>query len=257
MLRTAESCFARVADACVCQTPQAAAAFAARTGVPTAKITVIPNGIDTELFNRTNRSSEAVSLRARLGLDNRPTVAYAGFLDSHYNAVDEILRAVHTVEQAVPTARFVLAGTGPLEPTVAEFARAHPSTTFLGQLPQHEVAVLYAAAEVVCVYRNRPSAATDTLVPQKLLEAMASEAVVVAAAKPAWAHIVDSTNAVLVTAENTLADGIVEALIHAEGRGAAGRARVTLMDWATSAAKLDGLYSAVARQRPRGGRSVC
>lgn len=248
VLRLAESWFAKMSVACICQTPEAAASFAARTGISAAKISVVPNGVDTDLFNRRKRSREAVELRQRLGLADCLTVAYAGFLDAGYNGVDEVLRAIPAVERIMPAVKFVFAGTGPLEPAVRDLSRTHRNVTFLGQLSQREVAALYAAVDVVCVYRTQPLVATDTLVPLKLLEAMASEAIVVAKVKPSWSRIVNAESAVLVEGDQSLADGIIRAL---EGDGRVrrvARVRVEEMTWAASAAKLDRLYSTAARK---------
>jgi len=92
--------------------------FAARFGVD--KVAYIQNGIDLDHVHVTRRPGE---LRADLGLPpNAPVVGTMGRLVS-VKALDVFLRAARVISDRRPDVTFVIAGSGPLEPTLLTLAR--------------------------------------------------------------------------------------------------------------------------------------
>ncbi|RKT55438.1 glycosyltransferase [Saccharothrix australiensis] len=127
---------------------------------------VVCNGVDTTALRPRSR----VAARRRLGLPDVPTAVCVGRL-AHLKGQDQLLAAWPSVLAAVPDARLVLVGDGPLRDRWRASAD-HGSVCWWG----HDAAVadFYTAADVVVV----PSRAEGmALVP---LEAMASGRAVVA-----------------------------------------------------------------------------
>jgi glycosyltransferase involved in cell wall biosynthesis len=100
----------RLADAVVCVSAGLEAQLAAN-GVPAERLSVIPNGVPDAAPLEPAR---AASLRAELGiLPEAPLVAVVGRLVPQ-KAHDRFLRAAARVHAAVPEARFLVIGDGPL-----------------------------------------------------------------------------------------------------------------------------------------------
>ena len=78
-------------------------AFLSARGVDPKRITVVPAGVNPEMFD----GSDASPVRARLGLDGAPVVMYTGSLDP-LQRVDYLLHAMTLVWRQVPAARLVM-----------------------------------------------------------------------------------------------------------------------------------------------------
>ncbi|MBW4721953.1 glycosyltransferase [Saccharothrix obliqua] len=127
---------------------------------------VVCNGVDTSALRPRSR----VAARRRLRLPDVPTAVCVGRL-APLKGQDQLLRAWPAVLGAVPDARLVLVGDGPMREEWQEICD-HPSVRWWGH--HAAVADFYTAADVVVV----PSRADGmALVP---LEAMASGRSVVA-----------------------------------------------------------------------------
>jgi len=141
----------RSADAIIV-TSQEAKQYVSKTfGIPSGKIVVIPNYIDTELFRPLNIEKIA----------NR--LIFVGRFTEQKNLLN-LLMAM----KDIPYAELVLVGDGPLESALREFAQKHSiKATFAGRLPNDELPVLLNSAEAFVLpslYEGNPKA---------LLEAMA------------------------------------------------------------------------------------
>lgn len=132
----------------------------------TAAAEVVCNGVDT----RRLRPGDRAAARCRLGLADVPTVVCVGRL-AQLKGQDQLLAAWPAVLAAVPTARLVLVGDGPMG-EIWRAGFAHESVRWWGHC--ETVADFYTAADVVAL----PSRAEGmALVP---LEAMACGRSVVA-----------------------------------------------------------------------------
>lgn len=125
------------------------------------RLQVWSRGVDTARFSPARRSAAA---RAgwRVG-DERPVVLYAGRV-SVEKGLRELPALWHRVTREQP-AHLVIAGDGPLR---RELQRQLPDATFTGPLPQDDLAVVMASADVF-LFPSR----TDTL-GNVVLEAQAS-----------------------------------------------------------------------------------
>jgi glycogen synthase len=145
------------------------------------RITVMPNGVDLDLFGTPVARDPA--LAAELGLGEGPVI---GFLGSFYpyEGLDDLIAAMPAIVAAVPDARLLLVGGGPAEAALraqAQASPAAPAIRFVGRVPHHEVDRYYALADVVC-YPRKAMRLTDLVTPLKPLEAMAQGKLVAASA---------------------------------------------------------------------------
>lgn len=147
-----------------------------REGIPRNKTTVIYNGLDVERFAQSSRVPRAQVLQS-LGLPGEARCLVTIVANFRHDVKDHptFLRAAQRVRQAIPEARFVLAGEGELlEPmrALASHLGIADATLFLGGCPH--VAELLAASDV-CVLTSRFEG-----FPNAILEYMAAERPVVA-----------------------------------------------------------------------------
>jgi glycosyltransferase involved in cell wall biosynthesis len=81
-------------------------------GLDPARIRVIPNGVDTDVFHPAGTAEEKIVLRRTLGLPDVPLVAYVGVIDARKN-VDGILRVWKRVRDAGAQGHLLLIGPRP------------------------------------------------------------------------------------------------------------------------------------------------
>jgi glycosyltransferase involved in cell wall biosynthesis len=104
----------------------------AALGVPREKVAIVMNGVDSDLFHVRDRAAA----RSELGLPPGPMVLYVGNLKPEKGVLD-LATAWEQVARALPEARLVLVGGGPLR-TALE-ARLPPRTTLAGAQPLTQV----------------------------------------------------------------------------------------------------------------------
>ena len=184
-------------------------AFAERlaaTGVPRAKLAVIPNGADTHLFSP---ECDGRSTRAALDLDGRFVVAYVG---SH--GLSHGLGAVLDAAAEQPEVAFLLVGDGAdRDRLMNERDRRQLRNVLMRpSVPKDQVPGLYAAADA-CLVPLRDVPLFETFVPSKLFEVLAAGRPVIGAVRgEARAILARSGGALLVDPERG------DQLAHAVGR---------------------------------------
>lgn len=123
-------------------------------GVPEQKVSLIPNGVDPEMFEV---ADERALVRKNLRLDNCFVVTYAGALGLA-NDIPVILRAAKKlVDQS--DIHFLLIGDGKERKNLEELAKTLElrNVTFLGARPKVEMAGLLAASDAcVATLQNIP-----------------------------------------------------------------------------------------------------
>ncbi len=138
-------------------------------GVPRAKISILPNAVDTDRFAPRPRD-EALAAQLRLG--DRPVIGYVGsFLG--YEGLDDLLTAA-TILRAQGV-RFVvlLVGDGAAHADVAARARALGDAVILpGRVPPDEVPRYYSVIDVLA-FPRKGLPVCEAVSPLKPLEAMA------------------------------------------------------------------------------------
>lgn len=139
-------------------------------GVAAEKISVVPNGVETELFAPCEAAGEDV--RAELGLRGKFVVSYIGTLGMAHD-LGTVLEAAAGCAQAWPQVVFLLVGEGADKERIMALARERElgNVRFLPQQPRERVPALVAASDA-CLVTLRRSEVFKTVIPTKMLEFM-------------------------------------------------------------------------------------
>jgi len=225
-------------------------------GVPPAKLSHMPNGVDLDLFGSALPRDE--ELARRLGLGSGPVI---GFLGSFYpyEGLDDLIAAMPAILERSPGARLLLVGGGPAEESLRAQAKASSAADaicFVGRVPHHEVDRYYSLVDAVC-YPRKAMRLTDLVTPLKPLEAMAQGKLV--AASDVGGHrelIADGETGTLFAPDDPadLADAVGSLLadraLWPRRRETARSFVVREHDWARNAARYRDIYQAlVGRSR--------
>ena len=162
-----------------------------RIGVPPARIEVLRNGVDTDLFKPTERDAT----RARLGVAGAPLIASVGNLAPE-KGHDLVLRAAQSIEGA----HVVIVGRGPARANLSALVEQlgmQGRVRLLDNVPQGELAAIYSAADVLALGSIREGW------PNVLLEAIACGTRVVATGVGGVQEIVTDVVAGEVVAERS------------------------------------------------------
>ena len=162
-------------------------------GVPTEKISVIPNGADTKSF--TPNQPDTVKLRNKLNLRNEKLCAYCGRLDgwAGMNIISKLCDIAQTRKLNV---KFLLIGSGEGKTAQKENVIA------LGEKPYEEVPAILAASDIILIPfpNNEVSHAAS---PLKLFEGMAMQKPVIASKVSGIEEVVsDGKNGFLADPDN-------------------------------------------------------
>ncbi len=232
-------------------------------GVPAAKISQMPNGVDLDLFGAPPARDPALARELGFEQDGRPCPVI-GFIGSFYDyeGLDDLIAAMPLLLERQPDARLLLVGGGPREQALRAQAQASPAAAairFIGRVPHHEVERYYALADVMA-YPRKKSRLTDLVTPLKPLEAMAQGKLV--AASDVGGHrelVTHGRTGVLFAPDDpaacaaALAD-LLEARESWESYREAGRRHVRERhDWAANARHYRDVYQMVAPLDARKG----
>ena len=140
-------------------------------GVPPDKVSVVMNGVDTELFHPRlpNRA-----LAARLGVTGRFVVAWCGTIGMAHG-LEVVLRAAARLREAGRSdIVFLLAGDGARLDALRDAAARQGlgNVVFTGRLDRAEIPEVLACADV-CLVHLRASPLFTTVMPSKIFEAAA------------------------------------------------------------------------------------
>ena len=148
-------------------------------GVPSERVTVLPNAVDPARFDPGRVERDAV--RSRLGLADEPIVGFLGTLKPWHD-VAALVRAVAMLRHGSPAPHLLVVGEGPEREHLQELARSEgiaEASTFTGAVPHAAVGAFVSAFDVAVVpYGRAPSSYFS---PLKLFECLAAERPVVAA----------------------------------------------------------------------------
>jgi glycosyltransferase involved in cell wall biosynthesis len=141
-------------------------------GVRPECIEILYNGVDTERFSACRHREEIGQLRDDLGAGGRLVVLYAGLLD-RINGIRFFLDLYPTLPPSLSgKVLFVFAGKGEYAAELSDLSLNVGDVCFLGMLDYDRMPALMGAADVFMI--PRPSCLpSETLLPIKLLEAMA------------------------------------------------------------------------------------
>jgi glycosyltransferase involved in cell wall biosynthesis len=195
------------------------------------RITVIPNGVDADLFRPEAKDPRLVS---RYGLEDAFTFGYVSNLDHPRENQELLIDATKVLQQRGRRVKCLIVGDGRRREELESHARhacVGGGVRFTGRVPHDEVAAPYAVLDAFVVPR-RDDRAARLVTPLKPYEALAMERPLVVADLPALVEIAAPEERGLVFREGdaaSLADAL-ERLIEdpalGERIGKAGRAWV-------------------------------
>ena len=148
-------------------------------GIPSHKVTVIPNAVDPTSFRI--HSEPEIALRQNLGLEGHTVLGFIGSFYA-YEGVDLLIDALALLLPRRPEMRVLLVGGGPAEEalrTRAAQLRLDKQVIFAGRVPHHDVSRYYNVIDLL-VYPRKAMRLTELVTPLKPLEAMAQGRVLIA-----------------------------------------------------------------------------
>ncbi|MDH5674589.1 MAG: glycosyltransferase family 4 protein [Myxococcales bacterium] len=140
-------------------------------GVPEAKLTVITNGVDRELY--ASRPPDR-ALAARLGVEDRFVCCYAGTIGMA-SGLDIVLRAARELRARGDTSVcFLLVGEGAVRAELQAQAEREglDNVIFTGRLPKADMPAVLSVADC-CLVHLKKTELFETVLPSKLFEALA------------------------------------------------------------------------------------
>ena len=194
--------------------------------VPAAKISIVENGVEIDLFRP---DPAAMEVRKQLKLEDRFLICYIGTMGNAHG-LETLIAGAEELQSALPNAMFLLIGEGAEKERILKLAAARGLTNveFLGQQPRERIPAYVSAADL-CLVILKKTELFKTVIPTKLLEYMACERPVIVAVDGQARQIVEEAGAgVFVEPENSkaLVKAILELAEDPERRrqmGASGR----------------------------------
>ena len=173
-------------------------------GIPSAKITVVTNGIDPGLFHPRNKDRD---LLASLDLENRFVTGYIG-THGLAHGLDTILDAARLLrDQGHDHIRFLIVGPGAERRQLINRAKAEQLSNirFVDAVCRTEVPRYWSMLDCSLVHLRRDPV-FETVIPSKLFEAMAMGVPTILGVKGEAAQLVQETQSgVLVAPEDAAA----------------------------------------------------
>lgn len=141
-------------------------------GIPASRCHIIPNGVDPELFRKTNPSLA----KEKFGVGNKMVIGFVGVLREWVD-MDMLLESLRLVSQSVPNTHLLVVGAeGPITrfKMMASDLDVLDKVTFTGNIPYSEVPEAISAMDVA-VIPFKMNEVTQNALPLKLFEYMACE----------------------------------------------------------------------------------
>ena len=154
------------------------------------KITLIPNGVDSTLFNP---SINGKRFRQEFGLSDKFIVTYAGALGMA-NDIPTLLKAADSLRD-LPLVQFLLVGDGKERNNLEEMAKRLklPNVLFTGSRPKSEMPAILAASDV-CTASLMDIPMFKTTYPNKVFDYMAAGRPTILAIDGVIREVVETAN---------------------------------------------------------------
>ncbi|MFH2066625.1 MAG: glycosyltransferase family 4 protein [Pseudomonadota bacterium] len=155
--------------------------------VPPAKISVMHNGVDLNVFGMEKADPE--SIRRKYNLPDVPTVGFIGALRK-WHGIDLLIENTLRVIEECPEAQFVIVGEGELEEEYKNFVSDHnlfEKIIFTGFIPHEDVPGMIATMDIGLMPNSNAYGS-----PMKVFEYMAMQKPVIAPMIPTLEEIVDN-----------------------------------------------------------------
>jgi glycosyltransferase involved in cell wall biosynthesis len=205
-------------------------------GVPSHKVTIIPNGVDSSLFS----PIDSKKARERLGLVNgsRIILSVGGLIPR--KGFGLLLNAMKTLTEQYPDSHLYIIGEGPLRrPLEDDIKRLSlgPYVTLVGERPHQQLPLWYSSADVFCLASEREGWANV------IMESLACGTPVVATNVWGAPEILTSRNVGILVKRDpgAIAGGLTEALNRSWNRKRI-RRHVEERTWSIVAQEVRGVF---------------
>ena len=223
-------------------------------GIPTQKVTVIPNAVDIEKFSL--GSTPDNELKQQLGLADCRVIGFIGSFYA-YEGLDLLLTALPHILNKMPDVRVLLVGGGPQDAALKKLASdlgIQNKLVFTGRVPNNQVQRYYDLIDILA-YPRHSIRLTELVTPLKPLEAMAQGRVLVASDVGGHKELIqDGVTGILFKAGDprALTDAISRLFIDEkkwpEIRAAGRRFVETERNWQNSVSNYISIYSRLTGQ---------
>jgi colanic acid biosynthesis glycosyl transferase WcaI len=201
----------RHADRIVVVTPAFEDYLVEHWHVPREKISVIENGVETQLFAPEPSSEAATTLRRELDAEGKFVVSYIGTMGMAHG-LETIIAAAVRLQDANPEIVFMMLGEGAEKQYIVALAqqRALNNLRFVAQQPREKIPA-YIAASDVCLVPLKKTDLFKTVIPTKMLEFMScARPVILGVDGQARTILEDARGGLVIEPENS--DALVSAI---------------------------------------------
>lgn len=164
--------------------------------VPAEKISVVENGVETDLFVPSRTARDRV--RKQLGIEGRFVAGYIGTMGNAHG-LDTLLDAAGILQHESPEVLFLLIGEGAEKARIQALARSRnlSNVLFLDQQPREKVPGFISASDA-CLVLLKKTDVFKTVIPTKMLEFMSCACPVILGVDGQARQIVEQAGAGLI-----------------------------------------------------------
>lgn len=181
--------------------------------VPSKKISVVENAVETDIFSNQPAS---LNLRRELNAEGKFVVCYIGTMGMAHG-LDTFIEAASQLNDSAPQVLFLLVGEGADKDRIVAIAHERGLTNirFVDQQPREKIPI-YISTSDACLVMLRKTDLFKTVIPTKMLEFMSCSRPVILAVDGQARRIVEDAQAgIFVPPENT--DDLVSAILRLAG----------------------------------------
>jgi len=203
----------RESDHIVVVTPAFKEELIERWKVPAAKISIVQNGVESDLFRPSPPSAD---LRRELNAEGKFMVCYIGTMGMAHG-LDTILQAAAQLRESAFHVLFVLVGEGAEKQRIADQAKflGLSNVCILDQQPRERIPA-YICTSDACLVLLRNTPLFKTVIPTKMLEFMSCGRPIILGVDGQARKIMEEANAgIFVVPEN--ASALAQAILHLAG----------------------------------------
>lgn len=137
-------------------------------GIPHEKVWVIPNAVDTELFQP---QPVSIEFRRKLASDDTFLIGFIGSI-TIYEGLEDLIAACVELKNKGLNIQLAIIGSGPYENEIRTLAEPYSFINCYGRVPHDEVNDWYSTFDM-CAYPRKADIVCQYVPPMKVLEAMA------------------------------------------------------------------------------------
>lgn len=200
--------------------------------VPAEKISVVGNGVETEIFSP-SPNTEVCQLRKQLNVEDRFLASYIGTIGNAHG-LETLLEAASQLQEKNPRVLFLLIGEGAEKERIKALAQSRGLTNvqFLDQQPREKIPQFVSASDT-CLVLLKNTDVFKTVIPTKMLEFMSCACPVILGVDGEARQIIEEADGgIVIEPENPAALVAAIARLHANrelGRVMGQRARESIL----------------------------